>query len=290
MIDIKGEGRGFFKGRFFKVIIFIVIFLVGFMTSLFFGSATPADKSFIGLVATPFQSVGAKVRGAFQGFFDTFASYQALEQENEQLRVQVAQLQSQLQENYYLESENDRLRRLLSLQEEYPEFEFADADVVSRSTDGWSSSMTLNVGTNQGVQKKNIVVTPDGLVGIVSDVGLNWATVTTIIDVQIGVGAMIESTHDIGMIEGTTALKSDGLCQLSYIDNNVSISRGDIVKTSGLGGTYPKDLTIGTIVDVVTEEHGLSMYAVVQPSVDIQSVKRVYVITNFDNEGILDEN
>ena len=83
MIDIKGEGRGFFKGRFFKAIIFIVIFLIGFMTSLFFGSATPADKSFIGLVATPFQSVGAKVRGAFQGFFDTFTSYQALEQENE---------------------------------------------------------------------------------------------------------------------------------------------------------------------------------------------------------------
>lgn len=247
------------------------------------------DKSFTGLIAAPFQTAGTYIRNGFSNFFDTFAKYGQLEADNAQLRQEVAQLQAQVQESYYLESENSRLRQLLSLQDQYPDFEYRDADVVGRSTDGWTSCLTLNVGTADGICKKNIVVTGDGLVGIVTDVGLNWATVTTVIDLQTGVGAMIESTHDIGVIEGTTSLKADGLCRLSYIDNNVSVSRGDIVKTSGLGGTYPKDLAIGTITDVVSEEHGLSMYAVVKPYVDILHVKRVYVITNFDNAGVLDE-
>ncbi len=242
------------------------------------------------MLAAPFQTAGTYIKNGFKDFIDTFAKYDSLVHENEELRQQVSDLQAQVQENYFLETENDRLRKLLNLQESQIDFQYQDADVVGRATDGWASSLTLNVGTANGIQKKNIVLTGDGLVGIITDVGLNWSTVTTVIDLQIGVGAMIESTHDIGVIEGATSLKPDGLCRLSYIDNNVSVSRGDIVKTSGLGGTYPKDIKIGTITDVITEQHGLSMYAVVKPFVDVLHVKRVFVITNFDNEGVLDEN
>ena len=246
-------------------------------------------KQLIGTVVTPVQTLGTKIKNGFSDFFASMTKYNDVVKENEELKKLLTEKQSELDEFFHLESENERLKNLIGIKEANPEFEFVAADVVSRSTDGWDGTITINVGTSDGIKKKNVVLTGQGLVGLVTDVGYNWATVTTVLDPRIAVGAIVSRTNDIGMTEGSAELKADGLCRLSYMETNVSVNRGDTVKTSGLGGTYPKDLPIGIISDIVIEEHGLSMYALIKPYEDIMNVRRVYIITNFDNAGVLDE-
>lgn len=281
--------KSFFKSKLFIILIFVILFLSGFMLSFAVGGGKMPHKQLIGVVMTPVETFFSNIGNGVSGFFSSYTNYSALEAENTELKNKVNDLQTHLNDNLYLEQENDRLRALLGLKEENTEFQFASADVVSRSTDGYGGKLTLNVGTNSGIKNKNVVVTGEGLVGMVTDVGLNWATVTTILDPQLAVGAAVSSTMDTGMTEGTPELKTEGLCKLSYMDVSIIVKRGDIIETSGLGGTFPKNLTIGEITEIVTESQGLSMYAKVKPAVDIANVKRVYIITNFDNAGVLDE-
>ena len=84
---------------------------------------------------------------------------------------------------------------------------------------------------------------------------------------------------------GTVALAEQGKCKLSYIDRESAVARGDIITTSGVGGIFPKGLMIGIVDEVQVESHGMSLYAVLEPVVDIPSVKDVLVITDFEGQN-----
>jgi rod shape-determining protein MreC len=281
--------KEFFRGRFFITLIFIIVFLAGFMLNFFTDGGRTPHKELVGTIITPFQSAITWVRNSVTNFYDTFSKYEALKNENTELKKQILQLEDSLNESYHYKTENERLKQLAGIKEIYTEFEFIAADVVSQGTDGWSSTFSINQGSLAGIKKKNIVITESGLVGYVWDVGLNWASVVTIIDPKVAAGAVIARTGDMAMTESSIELKSKGLCKLSYISTNVSINRGDIVETSGLGGFYPKNLRIGKIESIKDEDHGLSQYAVITPAVDFLNLKRVYIITNFNNEDIENE-
>ncbi|MDF2686247.1 MAG: rod shape-determining protein MreC [Clostridia bacterium] len=247
------------------------------------GGKTP-HKELVGIVITPFQSAVTWIKNSITNFYDTFGKYEALSNENLELKKQIMQLEDLVNDSYHFQTENEQLKKLVGIKEIHTEFEFVSADVVSQGTDGWASSFSINQGTLSGIKKKNIVITESGLVGYVWDVGLNWASIVTIIDPKVAAGAVITRTGDIAMTESSIELRTKGLCKLSYINTNVSINRGDIVETSGLGGFYPKNLRIGKIESIEVEDHGLSQYAVITPAVDFLNLKKVYVIINFNNE------
>lgn len=273
------------NSRFLITLLLIACFLAGFMLNLVIDGGRMPHKELVGILVTPFQTVSAWIGNGVTRVTDTFVNYRKLEEENAELRARVSELEQELSEVAYYQIENERLSQLLQIKKVYPDFTYASAHVVSFSYDGWTSSMTINQGSLAGIEKNNVVITPDGLVGIVREVGLYWATVATMLDPQISIGAMITSTRDFALTEGTLALKSQGLCRLSYIDTNVSISRGDRVETSGLGGVYPAGLEIGTIRSLETADNGLTQYAVLEPAVDYSELKQVFVILNFDGDA-----
>ena len=171
--------RNFFKNKLFIVLVFIGIYLVGFMFSALLGSAKMPHEQFVGFVMTPFNTAGTAVKNFFSDMFSAPFRYDDLEKENEDLRGQLAQARAEADENAYLKIENGNLKKLLDMTDGEQTFSYASADVVARGTDGWSDTLNLNAGTSSGVKEGNIVVSCDGLVGVVSSVGPNWSKVKT---------------------------------------------------------------------------------------------------------------
>ena len=118
--------------------------------------------------------------------------------------------------------------------------------------------------------------------GVVSEVGTNWATVLTVIDTDIELGARIFRTSEVAVAEGDFTLMGQKRLKLSYLPPAASLLAGDYIVTSGLGGYYPSGLVIGTVSYVKTDDDGLAQYAIITPMTDLDSLTEVFVIKEFD--------
>ena len=277
--------RDFFRGKFFAAVIIVLAFLLGFVANAVFDGGTTPPENIIGTVFTPVKSAAAYIGNSIEKFFRTFADYDRLKSENETLKAENDNLTVRLEKSYHLETENERLRKLLELTDKLPEYNKTEATVVSVSDDKVSSVFTVNKGSLSGIKVKDVVVSSEGLVGYVRDVGFNWATVVTILDPQVAVGAFLPRTELVAMTEGHRELKSDGRCRLTYLENTSLINRGDTVVTSGLGGLYPEGITIGKISEITVRDNGLSQYGIITPAVDFSSLRYVCILSAKTEEG-----
>ncbi len=277
--------KRFFRGRFFIVLVLIVCFLLGFMLSVAVNGHTMPHEQLVGIVVSPVRTGFTWCKNQVTQFFSSIVRYDELEAENSALREQINDLQKQVNDLQYDKIQNDRYKNMLSVTDPSYSFEYVSADVVSVSSDGWDGSFGINAGTGAGIEKGDIVVCEGGLVGKVTEVGLNWATVSTFIDPQISVGAMLLSTGDVGVTEGTLELKTKGQCLVRYLNKDSAVNRGDQIYTSGLGGVYPKGILLGTVSELRYEDNGLSLSAVLTPAVSFADLKEILVITNFAEDA-----
>lgn len=250
-------------------------------------SAFSSNASFLhnaaGVIASPFRSAGAAVSGWFGGISDRFDSVDELRKENRELRRQLAELQESVRQGTVDSAENERLRNLLNLRQQRKDFTFESAHITERSTSNWASTFTLSKGTAQNVAVGNCVVSDEGyLVGVVSQAGLNWCTVTTILDTDCQVGAKVFRTGEVTVAMGDLGLMGENRLKLSYLQGNTSLVGGDLILTSGLGGYYPSGLVIGSVEELKTDDNGLTKYAVLVPQVDLSELEEVFIITAFD--------
>ena len=147
--------------------------------------------------------------------------------------------------------ENARLRDLLNLRPQNYDLELETASVTERTVTNWTSSLTLNIGTDHGVEVNDCVIDEtDALVGVVSEVGLNWCTVLTIVDTDTSLGAQVFRTKDLGLAVGDFSLMRENRLRLDYLPADCQLLGGDLVVTSGLGGYYPSGLSVGTVEEV----------------------------------------
>ncbi len=269
----------FLKSKFFIVLVAVLLFISGF--ALY--SVTLTDGTAVGNmgkeVAVFFKSCLNSVGGFFANAFDGLFNYGNVVKQNEEYRERINELERELIKNSDLLDENERLKNLLGIVGEDKSYIMVEACAVSKADGDWFSVFTVNKGKSDGVKTGDTVVTPDGLVGIVGDVGLNWAMVVSIIDTDSSIGGLVLRTGDAAVLKGEYSLMKQGLCRLSFISDTAVISRGDSVYTSGLGGVVPSGIKIGVIKEIYFDEQGVSYYAVVQPSVDFASIKNVYIIT-----------
>ena len=179
--------------------------------------------------------------------------------------------------------ENQRLRELLGLTAQRSDLKTVSARVAERSVDNWASTLTLNRGTSAGVAIGDCAIDQYGsLVGVVTNAGMNWCTVTTILDTTSAIGATVFRTEQVAVAQGQLTLMTDGCLALTYLEDAENLIAGDLVVTSGLGGYYPAGLTIGTVEELRTGADGLTQYAVVTPKAAIGSLTQVFLITDFD--------
>lgn len=245
-------------------------------------SGTGPIYNAFGVIASPFRSGGAAISRWVGGITAHFASVSDLQQRNEALEKTVSELQEALRQAQSDSAENRRLRDLLGLRQQRRDLSLESAFVTSRSASNWSSTLTLGKGTANGIAIGNCVVDQFGsLVGVVTDAGLNWSTVTTVLDTSSNLGAKVFRTGETAIASGDLHLMSKTCLRLRFLEGGGSLINGDLIVTSGLGGYYPSGLVIGSVEEILTDDGGLEHYAILAPQADIASVSELFVITAF---------
>lgn len=253
------------------------------VVSLFFTGSDPI-ANIVGVVTSPFRTAGANVADWFER--STQRRYQAeqLEEEVERLRQELADMEANAREGQQAIEENKNLRELLGLREKRRDLtDFESAYITAHTLSNWESSFTISKGTQHGVEVNQCVIDAYGnLVGVVSDTGLNWATVTTLVDTDLDMGGMVARTEVAAILEGDFALMEQGRLKLSYLPEGAELLAGDEVVTSGKGGVYPSGIVVGTVESMENDPSGMTKYAVVVPKADLDALKQVFVIKSFD--------
>ena len=276
----------FFKSWAFKVICALAIFAIAVMIrAAAAGNADIFLSQTFSVISQPFLKMSTSISGSVNGFLDRFARTEEVYLENEKLKAKVRELEEELVDYENVKRENDQFREFLELKQNNPDYNFEPATVIGRDATNRFASFTIDKGSLDGIEMSDPVITSDGLVGIVWEVGLTYSHIRTILDISVEVGVYNIYTRDSGIVSGDIALSGDSLCKLSYLPKNSGIASGDLVVTSGIGGVFPKDLRVGTVRSVELDGNGLSLSAVIEPSADIANVTDVLVIKSFSGKA-----
>lgn len=265
---------------------FLLIMTLGcvgiFLLSLTFNISGGPLNAVAGYVFVPMQNGINNAGSWLSKKVNDFRTLSEVLEENEQLKQQVADLTvdntSLKLEKYELEN----YRKLLELDEKYPAYEKVAASVIAMDSVNWFDSFTINRGSKDGIEVGMNVIAGGGLVGIVTDVGPNYAKVRSIIDDTSKVSAMVTSTQTNFIVSGNLqTVNSDGVITFSGLkdkDNKVSI--GDQVVTSYVSDQYQQGILIGYIATLEEESNNLTKTGTITPIVDFEHIQEVFVILN----------
>ena len=262
----------------------IIVAAAAFLVLL--GAATRSGIGLIqnvtGIVAAPMQKVLSSTVNWFNSLYGYLYQYDSLMAENESLRTQLAEAQQSARDGIAASEENVRLREALELRQKHTDYVLESAKVVLWSSSNWSSSFTISKGSSSGIELGDPVITEYGaLVGQVTELGETWATVSTLIDVDMSVGAYVGASGSSGMVVGEYALMKAKTAKLTFLADGAQIFVGDEVLTSGSGGAFPAGLVIGTISNVQTEAGGQIEFGIVVPQCELDSLVQVFIIKDF---------
>ncbi|MDD5730018.1 MAG: rod shape-determining protein MreC [Candidatus Omnitrophica bacterium] len=192
---------------------------------------------------------------------------------NEKLAKEVDFLKRKLNDAEEASLENGRLKNLLALKQASP-YKVVAAKVIGRDPSNWSSTVIINKGSSNGIEKGSVCITYLGLVGRVVEAGNAVSKVILINDPNLGVSAIVQRSRQEGLVAGSLG----GYLVMKYLPKDCDIKPADEVITSGLTENYPKGLLIGTVTEVGEDFAGLSRYAVIKPSVNLSCLEEVLVI------------
>lgn len=224
-------------------------------------------------VAAPVSAAGEWVTTPFRAVGDWVAGLTVSRSEIEELRTQNVQLRERVAELEEARLENERLRDLVGFIEAR-QLDAIGARIIGRPTSGWHGVITIDRGTADGVDTGMPVLAPAGLLGQTIEAAEHSARVRLITDQRSGVAAMIQSTRAEGIVRGSI----DGAVTMEYVSRQTTVTAGDVVLTSGMGGVYPKGLMIGEIEDVQLRENDLFPRLRVRPTAQISGIEEVIVL------------
>ncbi len=264
------------------IIVVAVVLLIGIAAAAR-GGQISAVQNVTGILEAPLKRVLSSAVNWVDGIYGYIFEYDSLRAENESLRAQLAEAQESARDGIEASEENTRLRRLLELREQHTDYVLESSKVVLWSSSNWSSSFTISKGSNSGIELGAPVITEYGaVVGQITELGDTWATVSTIIDVDMSLGAFVGVSGNSGMVVGEFGLMRDKQAKLTFLADGAQIFVGDDVLTSGSGGAFPAGLVIGTLTAVQTEAGGQIEYGIVEPQCDLDSLVQVFIIKDFE--------
>lgn len=211
---------------------------------------------------------------------DNFATLEDMKKENKELQSKVDELtidNTRLRQEQY---ELERLRELYKLDENYSDYDKIGAHVIANNGSNWFSDFTIDKGSNDGVKVDSNVLAGSGLVGIVTEVGPDYARVRSIIDDSSNVSGMILSTSDTCVVRGDLELATDGRLRFEKLANNDNkIEVGEQVVTSHVSNRFLQGLFIGYISEIEVDSNNLTRSGYITPAVDFSKLQEVLVIT-----------
>ncbi len=238
-----------------------------------------------GLFRSALTPVSAFLHGVQEdvgAFFTRVFTPSVLEEENARLRATVLEQTQKLALLDETEKENARLSELLHFADANPNLHFVTASVIGRDSNPYIDTIILNAGSRSGVTEKMAVITADGVVGRVSEVGPNWCRVKTMCDEKMRISVTVQRTRDEGMLGGL--YEEDGAIAgtyLYYLPGKADVRVGDTIRTSGIGGFFPKGLYVGTVIAVNDEGRG-THDAIVSMDIDFLHLEEALIVVGVD--------
>lgn len=277
--------KDFFKSKKFKVILCIAAFSIGIMLYAALSSST-AVSSGLGAILSPIQRASESISSWVRERIDMLINAGDYYEENQRLRDEINELNSQMVDYLETKQENEHLREMVGLAQSSPGIEFSEpCTVIGRTANDIFGSFFIDKGTKDGVSINDPVVTKDGLVGFVTEAEYTYSRVTPITSNELSIGVYCVRTGETGVTQGSFELAEEGILSMIYVPLDCEMSEGDIIVTSGYSGLVPKGLVVGKIGETEIAPNGLSRIAEVTPSCDAAELKTVYVIVDFDGKG-----
>ena len=247
-----------------------------------------------GMIVVPFEKSINGIGSWIGEINQTFQDKQDLIDKNQELQDAVDTLTEQNNILIQNQSELSRLQELYNLDEEYSSYPKVAARIISKDPGNWYDTFMINRGSNDGIRVDNNVIAGKGLVGIVTEIGPNWATVRAIIDDSSNVSAMTVGTDDTCVVEGELELIDEGKLRFSQLyDKDDKVTVGERVVTSNISDKYVEGLFIGYVSEIELDTNNLTKTGTIVTPVDFQHLKDVFVITvnkqdAVDNSGAAD--
>jgi len=255
----------------------IVLVIVGLVTLALGGYFSPVTNWFSRLTVDAQTWISDRYM-AVVDFLTVPRNVASLLQSNTELEAEVARLQTQVIDLQQQVTETNILSALVDFARANPEYSYKAASVIGRDPSPFLRYVIINVGSNEGVLPGMPVVTDKGLVGRVEAVIGEAARVQLVTDAASAVDVSLQASNTEAMLEGSVT----GELSLNNISQDAVIQVGDVVLTSGLGGTYPPNLLVGQVVSIRKLQSELFQQAAIQPNVDFTRLQFILVITNFN--------
>lgn len=264
-------------------ILIVIAALIALSLSSVLGGRAGLLKNADGALKAPVQKAATALLDWVEGIYGYLYEYDRLVEENNALRAENAELREANRNYSDLEAENQRLRELFDWAQRRTDLVLESAKIVAWDASNYTSAFTIGKGSNSDIALGDCVVTEYGaLVGQVIELGSDWATIRTIIDVNMDVGALVGQDNYAGVITGEFSLMKQGLTRVTYLSSGAHIFQRDEVLTSGKGGSFPAGLLIGEVSTVMTESGGQVTYGIVTPACDVSRLSQVFIIKDFE--------
>ena len=235
-------------------------------------------------VLAPFKAGANALTKQAEKYYGYMFNYESLAAENEALKAKIASMEDEARQADSYQRENQRLRNMLSLTSTREDFVLVDAYIIAWSSTDWSSTVTINKGTDAGINLDMCAITDNGeVVGLVTEVGSNFAVIKTVLDSSLEISATIASSGYRGMVKGGYNDGRKDLLEMDYLPSGAIIRNNDQVVTSG-STVYPRNLIMGHIVDAGFDETGVAKYAIIEPAADLGRLEQLFILTDYTTE------
>lgn len=234
-------------------------------------------ENIVSILITPFQAFVADQIGILAGSPEVDATAEELRVRNSELEAELAELQSEIVQLREAEAERSVLAALLNFARQNPENTYIAADVIGRDPSPFLQFLILDKGTTDGVIRDMPVVADRGLVGIITEVTSTASKILLITDPRMAVNIRIQESRAEGVVVG----RESGDLRLQYISLDTELEQADTVLTSGLGGTFPQDILVGSIASVRKRSFDIFQEAEVLPAVEFSRLEIVLIISDF---------
>lgn len=272
----------------FKVLITVICLIL--VMSLITAGNTSVGNLFTGLIFVPVQQAIAGFLGTAEENLPSAKSLEELEKENQELQEENRKLNDMLAEYYDLKKENEELYQFYDIKKENQDFHLLPASVTGIDPNENFYGFILDKGKNDGVNTNDPVMLRGGLIGRVCEVNEKSCKVSGILSPSVQVGCVDKKTGDTGIITGSASYCDEGFAVMKNISAQNHIQKGDLIVTSGYGGLYPRNVRIGTVKEIITDEYTGNPMAVIKPFEDLRKINSAAIVTAFNGKGEISEN
>lgn len=274
--------KNFFNSTKFKIIACVLAALLsGIFLAAFTNDAISPFTSVAGVVYSPVQKLATAIAEKTADWRGSFVSSSTYKDRIAELESEAIIYNEQLVDYERTKQKLAAYEEFLKVREDNPDYEFCAASIITRNTADVYDSFTLNKGSADGISANDPVIYGNNIVGLVKEVGAKTCVVKTILDPSLNISVYEIKSRENGYSNTTAALSYDGLCRISGLSKDTAVAPGGIVCTSGLGGIFPRDLTVGIVAAVKSEDTNVSVYGIIEPAVDVRTLNDVFVITSF---------